>query len=207
MHDRVCIGSISFPGEGLEAMVEHWRELQPRRVSLVSYLLFEAGLPAVRAAIGGRYRLENITHPVLGMRPLSQKELWPQAQPLVAEGALSHAIVAAYTDYLQEPTDLKVPDAFKLPRQAVAAPNVTLWSDALAAGLVPGPHTAGPDDLACMRGQRPGQDHGHRADGEQQDEHEGHAHAQRHRLPDRAPFLDVVDRVGGLHERRHVAGR
>ena len=78
------------------------------------------------------------------------QELWPQAQPLVAEGALSHAVVAAYTDYLVEPTDLKVPDAFKLPRQAVAAPNVTLWSDALAAGLVPGAHTAGPDDLACM---------------------------------------------------------
>jgi fatty-acyl-CoA synthase len=78
------------------------------------------------------------------------QELWPQAQPLVAEGALSHAIVAAYSDYLVEPTDLKVPDAFKLPRQAVAGPNVTAWSDALAAGLAPGAHTAGPDDLCCM---------------------------------------------------------
>ncbi|HUQ28370.1 MAG TPA: long-chain fatty acid--CoA ligase [Usitatibacter sp.] len=78
------------------------------------------------------------------------QELWPQAQPLVADGTLSHAVIAAYADYLLEPTDLKVPDAFKLPRQAVAAPNVTPWEDALAANLTPGPHTAGPDDLCCM---------------------------------------------------------
>jgi fatty-acyl-CoA synthase len=78
------------------------------------------------------------------------QELWPQAEPLVADGTLSHAIVAAYTDYLHEPTDLKVPDAFKLPRQAIAAPHVTLWSDAIAQGMEPGPHTAGPDDLCVM---------------------------------------------------------
>lgn len=100
MHDRVCIGSISFPGEGLEAMVEHWRELQPRRVSLVSYLLFEAGLPAVRAAIGGRYRLENITHPVLGMRPLSQKELWPQARETLADLIRSAETLGAKSIYM-----------------------------------------------------------------------------------------------------------
>jgi fatty-acyl-CoA synthase len=74
------------------------------------------------------------------------QELWPQVAPLT----IDHAIVAAYSDYLQRPTDLKVPDAFKLPRQAIAAPNVTLWSDAMAANLSAGPHTAGPDDLACM---------------------------------------------------------
>jgi fatty-acyl-CoA synthase len=78
------------------------------------------------------------------------QELWPQAAPLAAEGTIAHAIVAAYADYLDKPTDLKVADAFKLPRQAIAGPNVTLWSDAIAAGLAPSEHTAGPDDLACM---------------------------------------------------------
>ena len=78
------------------------------------------------------------------------QELWPQAQPLAADGTLSHVIVAAYSDYLREATDLKVPDAFKLPRQAIAASNVTLWSDALAQNAQPGPHTVGPDDLCCM---------------------------------------------------------
>jgi fatty-acyl-CoA synthase len=78
------------------------------------------------------------------------QELWPQAAPLAADGTIAHAIVAAYADYLEQPTDLKMADAFKLPRQPIAGPNVTLWSAAIAAGLAPSEHTAGPDDLACM---------------------------------------------------------
>ena len=78
------------------------------------------------------------------------QELWPQAAPLAADGTIDHAIVAAYSDYLTEPTELKVPDAFKLPRQAIAGRGVTAWADAIAAGLAPGPHTVGPDDLCCM---------------------------------------------------------
>lgn len=78
------------------------------------------------------------------------QELWPQAAPLVADGTIAHAIVAAYSDYLEKPTDLKVADAFKLPRQPIAEPNVTLWSDAIAENLSPSEHTARPDDLACM---------------------------------------------------------
>jgi fatty-acyl-CoA synthase len=71
-------------------------------------------------------------------------------EPLVADGTLAHAVVGAYIDYLPTPTDLKVADAFRLPRQPIAAPNVTLWSDAMAQGLEPSAHTAGPGDLACM---------------------------------------------------------
>jgi fatty-acyl-CoA synthase len=78
------------------------------------------------------------------------QELWPQAAPLAADGTIPHAIVAAYADYLTQPTDLKVAEAFRLPRQPIAGPNVTLWSDAIAANLQPGPGTAGPDDLAVM---------------------------------------------------------
>jgi fatty-acyl-CoA synthase len=78
------------------------------------------------------------------------QELWPAAAPLVADGTLGKAIVAAYVDYLEKPTDLKVPDAFKLARQPITGPNVTLWSDAMAMRLAPRQHTAGPDDLAVM---------------------------------------------------------
>jgi len=86
MHDRVCIGAICFPGESLDAVAGHWRELAPPRVSLISYTIDEAGLPAVREAIrGGGYRLENFTHPLLGMRPLSDKSLWPQAREKLAQ--------------------------------------------------------------------------------------------------------------------------
>jgi fatty-acyl-CoA synthase len=76
------------------------------------------------------------------------QELWPQAEPLAADGTLAHAIVAAYSDYLREPTDLKVPDAFKLPRQPIAGSNVILWSNAIAQNLEPGPALLG-DPMTC----------------------------------------------------------
>jgi fatty-acyl-CoA synthase len=78
------------------------------------------------------------------------QEIWPQAAPLVADGTLEHAIVATYSDYLTEPTELKVPDAFKAPRQSITGRGVTPWHEAIASGHEPGPHTARPEDLCCM---------------------------------------------------------
>ncbi|HUL56545.1 MAG TPA: long-chain fatty acid--CoA ligase [Usitatibacter sp.] len=81
---------------------------------------------------------------------VAAQELWPQAAPLAEDGTFEHSIVAAYVDYLPRPTDLNVPDAFKLPRQPIRGRGVTLWSDAMDANLMPGEHTVGPDDLCCM---------------------------------------------------------
>ena len=82
------------------------------------------------------------------------QDLHAQAQPLVdvagGEGNLQHLIVAAYSDYLQVPTDLPVPAFVSAPRQAIDAPGVTLWADILAQQRTPGPLTAGPDDLCVM---------------------------------------------------------
>jgi len=85
------------------------------------------------------------------------QDLHAQAQPLVdvaggesGEGKLQHLIVAAYSDYLQVPTDLPVPAFVSAPRQAIDAPGVTLWSDMLAQERTPGPITTGPDDLCVM---------------------------------------------------------
>ena len=82
------------------------------------------------------------------------QDLHAQAQPLVntagGEGHLQHLIVAAYSDYLQVPTDLPVPAFVSAPRQAIDAPGVTLWSDMLAQQRTPGPITTGPDDLCVM---------------------------------------------------------
>src|SRR5690606_14054336 len=77
------------------------------------------------------------------------QELYPQARPLLGDG-LERMVVAAYSDYLRAPTDLKVPDAIAAPREAIGDAGVTLWHEALARGLRPGPHTAGPDDLCVM---------------------------------------------------------
>ncbi|MEN9629261.1 MAG: hypothetical protein RJA10_2488 [Pseudomonadota bacterium] len=77
------------------------------------------------------------------------QDLLPRLQPLLGQG-LDHAIVATYSDYLETPTDLPVPDFVAAPRQALTAPGAVAWADVLAAGLQPGPIEAGPDDLAVM---------------------------------------------------------
>ena len=98
---------------------------------------------------------------------LVAQELYAQMQPLLAEG-LQHIVVAAYSDYLKRPTDLKVPEFVAAPRQAIGDAGVTPWSDVLARNLRPGPMTAGPDDLCVMpytsgtTGQPKGCMHSHR---------------------------------------------
>jgi fatty-acyl-CoA synthase len=80
---------------------------------------------------------------------LVAQELHAQMKPLLAEG-LRHIVVAAYSDYLKQPTDLKVPEFVAAPRQAINDAGVALWSDVLARNLHPGPMTSGPDDLCAM---------------------------------------------------------
>ena len=78
------------------------------------------------------------------------QELYSRVEPLLGNCALKSVIVAAYSDYLKRPTTLAVPDFISQPRAQLAGPGVTLWRDVLAAGLQPGPLTAGPDDLCVM---------------------------------------------------------
>jgi fatty-acyl-CoA synthase len=77
------------------------------------------------------------------------QEVHPQAQPLLGR-LLDHAVVAAYSDYVKRPTDLKLPEAVAAGRQPISGPGVTLWADALARGRKPGALTMGPDDLCVI---------------------------------------------------------
>src|SRR5579862_3981228 len=81
---------------------------------------------------------------------LVSQELFPRVEPLVGNSEVAHWIVAAYTDYLRQPTDLAVPDFVRAPRRELAGPGLTMWRDALARDLSPGPMTAGSDDLCVM---------------------------------------------------------
>jgi fatty-acyl-CoA synthase len=81
---------------------------------------------------------------------LVSQELFARVEPLLESGALKCAVVAAYSDYLKAPTTLNVPDFVAAPRTEIARAGVTLWKDALAADLPPGPLTSAPDDLAVM---------------------------------------------------------
>lgn len=77
------------------------------------------------------------------------QDLVPRLAELRAGGTLPHVIAATYSDYLRGPTDLAVPDFVSAPRAAVPV-GVIAWNDALAAGRVPVPAQAGPDDLCVM---------------------------------------------------------
>ncbi len=118
----------------------------------------------------------NLTHEILRYAQdagtstiLVSQELYPRVEALLGSSVLETAIVAAYSDYLRQPTTLAVPDFVAAPRVEIAAPKVTLWRDVLAAGLQPGPLTAGPDDLCVMpytsgtTGQPKGCMHTHRS--------------------------------------------
>ena len=78
------------------------------------------------------------------------QELYSRVEPLLLSGAIERVIVAAYSDYLEAPTELPVPDFISAPRVAHEAPGLVLWKDVLAAHRQPGPLTAGPDDLCVM---------------------------------------------------------
>jgi fatty-acyl-CoA synthase len=78
------------------------------------------------------------------------QDLYAQMSPLVGEGGLKHLIVATYSDYLKRPTDLKVPEFVAEPRKTFHDAGAVAWADVLVRKLVPGPLTAGPDDLCVM---------------------------------------------------------
>jgi fatty-acyl-CoA synthase len=103
-----------------------------------------------------------------GCTMLVSQELYPRVEPLLENGALKTAIVAAYSDYLEQATTLAVPDFITVPRADIRHSGVTLWNQALGADLHPGPLTAGPDDVSVLpytsgtTGQPKGVVHSHR---------------------------------------------
>ena len=80
---------------------------------------------------------------------LAAQEVYPQLKPLLG-ASVQHVVVAAYGDYTNRATTLRIPDVVSAPRQAIADPGVTLWSEALARQRTPGPLTMGPDDLCVI---------------------------------------------------------
>ena len=81
---------------------------------------------------------------------ITSQEIFSRLAPLVGSTGLKKAIVAAYSDYLPAQTELAVPDWVKAPRAALEGQGVISWHDALAMARTPGPHLAGPSDLAVM---------------------------------------------------------
>lgn len=60
------------------------------------------------------------------------QELFQEIAPLVEETALERVVVAAYSDYIEKETDLKVPAVAKAPRATFHMKYVTTWMSALS---------------------------------------------------------------------------
>lgn len=78
------------------------------------------------------------------------QDVYPQMAPLLREGVVRRAVVAAYSDYAGALPGVALPEVVAAAREEIAEPGVTLWMDALAAGGEPGPLLVGPDDLAVL---------------------------------------------------------
>jgi fatty-acyl-CoA synthase len=102
---------------------------------------------AVVVPVNCMNRREEVRHYVEDSQAataIAGQELYEQVAGL--EG-LRHVIVAAYSDYLRERTDLPVPPFVR----AAALPHAAIsWKAALSERLAPREHTAGADDLAVM---------------------------------------------------------
>ncbi|HEV2611313.1 MAG TPA: long-chain fatty acid--CoA ligase [Noviherbaspirillum sp.] len=93
--------------------------------------------------------LRHYVHDTGATTAFVPQDLLPNMQPLLGDG-LKQIVVAAYSDYLKRPTDLKVPEFVAAPRERVAGEGLVLWSDMLDRNLRPGPITTGPEDLCTM---------------------------------------------------------
>jgi fatty-acyl-CoA synthase len=77
------------------------------------------------------------------------QELYSRFQPLLGT-KLTHAMTAAYSDYLTAPTSLIIPGLLTAPSSEKGDAGVVGWKDALAAACEAQPPTATADDLCAI---------------------------------------------------------
>ncbi|BES69396.1 long-chain fatty acid--CoA ligase [Marinobacter nanhaiticus D15-8W] len=81
---------------------------------------------------------------------LAGQELAGFIAPLVGSTHLEEVVVAAYNSYIDPDTDLSLPAEVAAPVPKLEVPGLVGWDEVIGAGYVPGPHTAGPDDIAVI---------------------------------------------------------
>ena len=78
------------------------------------------------------------------------QELYDRIFPLIGESNLQRVVVATYSDYLEEPTGLAVPDVVEAPRADIEDDGAVHWREALDGGYSAGEVEVGPGDVALL---------------------------------------------------------
>jgi fatty-acyl-CoA synthase len=115
------------------------------------YAILCAG--AVVVPVNPMNRTEELRHYIedAGARAMiATQELWGEIAPLLGTSTLRHVVLGTYSDYVSDPGGLPVPDIVLAPRQAIGAPGVIGFAEAIAAGLEPPEHRARSHDLCVM---------------------------------------------------------
>lgn len=165
---------LSYYGTGMT-----YRRLQAEAETLAGYLQKECGVqkgdrvllymqnsPQFIVAYYGILRADAVVVPANPMNlteemrhyvqdagiavAICAADLFPRIEPLMGEEGLKRVIVAQYADYVTEPTDLPVPNFVLEKGKVPLREGVTLWKEALQAGLPSDPHESVSDDLAAV---------------------------------------------------------
>jgi fatty-acyl-CoA synthase len=80
------------------------------------------------------------------------QEVHAHIRPLLdgADAPLQRVIVAAYSDYIDAASDVRMPDIVSASRMQIDEPGVSLWQSAIEHAHRPDPLRMGPDDLCVI---------------------------------------------------------
>jgi sugar phosphate isomerase/epimerase len=93
MHERVSVNALCFMGTPLRELATYWKQLDARRVSFITNVLFDEGLEAAEAALGtGDYKVETLSHQFLAGALQPREGQWSEPRD-----RLSRAIEYART--------------------------------------------------------------------------------------------------------------
>jgi fatty-acyl-CoA synthase len=80
---------------------------------------------------------------------VAAQDLFPRVQPLLGN-VIRHAVIACYADYIGRAPQEAPPESISAPRLSFNAPEVSLWSDALARRVAPAAHESTAEDLCVL---------------------------------------------------------
>jgi sugar phosphate isomerase/epimerase len=100
MHDRVSVNALAFGEEPMEAILEHFRAIGPRRVSFFSHMVRGDVLPKAKAGVqAAGYKVETVTH-IFTTAQLTDRAGWEPARALLSETIAGAKAIGARSIYM-----------------------------------------------------------------------------------------------------------